>query len=766
MEKIDIFLLLVIIWLIFLLFLLFMQQNKNKEIYKEISNDTNLETSRYSEHNDYSEQDTKEGGRIESKKEIRQETNLEINKETDLKANLDSISNTELKIIKETDFKNSELNINQETNVESVIKIKEGTDLETEKKIDQETYIETDLKEIKKVDTETNLKMNQETDIETDQKASQNTIISTDLKINQDTDIITDQKESQNTIIDTDLKKKQETDIETNQKMNPETDKETNLRTNKLTDLITIKETELKINQETYKLTDLKMVKETDIETYLKISQDTNKLTDLKTMKETDIKTNKETDIETNIKIGQETNKLTDLKTIEETIKETDIKTNYFTNKMTDLEENKETDVKTNQETNKETDIETDEKTNQETNKETDIETDVKTNQETNKETDIETNTEIFLKCELNKMTIYFRNESLAYEEYKNGSSIYSSTLLPLSLRLECLDKGLNNADEAQIKIYNAYMHGNKMKPLNWEITTSPNLSEIYINLDDSNKYLIEQLSTRNYNFTFFVKDKDNEETIINLNVNHLDTSTNLNSPLHLSDWETIKDKDLVYFYANVKTQVGYYFNHDDEIRSLGDRGGFNPEHVMEIEIFDVYKNNTEIKRNESKIDKSWINFGKATPKKVFNSRNHSANISIEDFKYEIPLMYGDDPLINSDKNIINVTVYIGLKGDYNLDLTVTSSDASIILNSFAAGVNQYEINFTYEGHEIEYLASFLGDVTENEYGLNNWNKTERILDATTASIILQFYASKTASNNLSDDDTWNEVLGSKRYGE
>ena len=327
---------------------------------------------------------------------------------------------------------------------------------------------------------------------------------------------------------------------------------------------------------------------------------------------------------------------------------------------MTDLEENKEKD------------IETDVKTNQETNKETDIETDLKTNQETNKETDIETNTEIFLKCELNKMTIYFRNESLAYEEYKNGSSIYSSTLLPLSLRLECLDKDLNNADEAQIKIYNAYIHGNKMKPLNWEITTSPNLSEININLDDSNKYLIEQLSTRIYNFTFFAKVKDNEETIINLKVNHLDTSTNLNSPLHLSDWETIKDEDLVYFYANVKTQVGYYFNHDDEIRALGDRGGFNPEHVMEIEIFDVYKNNTEIKRNESKIDKSWINFGKATPKKVFNSRNHSANISIEDFKYEIPLMYGDDPLINSDKNIINVTVYIGLKGDYNLDLTVT----------------------------------------------------------------------------------------------
>ena len=98
--------------------------------------------------------------------------------------------------------------------------------------------------------------------------------------------------------------------------------------------------------------------------------------------------------------------------------------------------------------------------------------------------------------------------------------------------------------------------------------------------------------------------------------------------------------------------------------------------------------------------------------------------------------------------------------------ITVTQSDASAVLNSFVAGVNQYEINFTYEGHEIEYLASFLGDVTENEYGLNNWNKTERKLDAAIAPIILQFCASKSVSNSLSDDDIWNKVLGSKRYGE
>ena len=30
--------------------------------------------------------------------------------------------------------------------------------------------------------------------------------------------------------------------------------------------------------------------------------------------------------------------------------------------------------------------------------------------------------------------------------------------------------------------------------------------------------------------------------------------------------------------------------------------------------------------------------------------------------------MYGANPLINSDKNIINVIAYIGLNGDYNLD--------------------------------------------------------------------------------------------------
>ena len=395
--------------------------------------------------------------------------------------------------------------------------------------------------------------------------------------------------------------------------------------------------------------------------------------------------------------------------------------------------------------------------------KETNMETDTIISQETNKVTDIETNEEIYFNCELNKIIIYFRNEGLTYEEYNNETNIYSSTTMPLSLRLECIDKDLNK-DEAQIKIFNAYMHGNKMRPINWEITASANLSEIYLDLDDSNKYLIEQLTTRIYDFTFSVKGKDNEETLINLKVNHIDTTINPFTPLYLDEWETTMDDDIIYSYANVKTQVGYYFSHDDEIRALGDKGGFNPEHVMEIEIFDVYKNNTEIKRNDSKIYKSWINFGKATPKKVFNSRVHNDIISIEDFKYEIPLMYGANPLINSDKEIINITAYIGLKGDFNLDLKVNYSDYILVFRK-VNGVGSFEIGFNYEGNEIENLASFLCDVTENEYGINNWNKTERTLKYIDAQIIMEFFFAKMKDNNIEDNELWNKVLRERGYG-
>ena len=63
---------------------------------------------------------------------------------------------------------------------------------------------------------------------------------------------------------------------------------------------------------------------------------------------------------------------------------------------------------------------------------------------------------------------------------------------------------------------------------------------------------------------------------------------------------------------------MGYYFSHDKDIHAFGDKGGFNPNKITEINIYDVYEDGKITKREDSAIEKNWINFSKATPENVY----------------------------------------------------------------------------------------------------------------------------------------------------
>ena len=143
-------------------------------------------------------------------------------------------------------------------------------------------------------------------------------------------------------------------------------------------------------------------------------------------------------------------------------------------------------------------------------------------------------------------------------------------------------------------------MYGNNMNLLNWTLKNSLDFSEIYLDLDDSKKNILESLMTGIYDFTFIAKNKAEEEYTFNLKVNHFDTTTNPYIPLQISNWTTTTVAGYKYSYAKIKTQIGHYFNYDNDIQILGDKGGFNPDQVTEIEIFDVFDNNTVIKKNNS----------------------------------------------------------------------------------------------------------------------------------------------------------------------
>lgn len=287
--------------------------------------------------------------------------------------------------------------------------------------------------------------------------------------------------------------------------------------------------------------------------------------------------------------------------------------------------------------------------------------------------------------------------------------------------------------------------------------------SDLIINSDIKTDSFINSETNSNTVNSEAISDtsKDNSDSDINPQIN-TNSETNIITTV----------VSLNYSYANIKSQVGYYFSHDNNIYSSGNKGGFNPGQITEIEIFDVYDDNTIIQRDDSAINRTLINFGDATPKKVYNSRKHNETVTIEDFKYEIPIMYDSNPLINSKGETLKVPVYIGLKGDANLDNKVNQNDALVVLTY----INQLSLNgeesimllptnntlgVSSPTDELDQFAAFLADVSENEYQPLNWKKSkdERTLDSFDSNYILTFLSIKLSDETKSDNDIWSEIL-------
>ena len=176
------------------------------------------------------------------------------------------------------------------------------------------------------------------------------------------------------------------------------------------------------------------------------------------------------------------------------------------------------------------------------------------------------------------------------------------------------------------------------------------------------------------------------------------------------------------------------------------------------------------------------VNFKSETPESAYNSRVHDPdNVKVEDFRYDIPVYYGDLQLVDKDGNALTVPAYIGVKGDITLNNIVDAVDASTVLHYYAVlstdgTPDTVKCQDTGSGlqvasptSELDQLAAFLGDVTENEWSSDNWKKkkTDRVIDAVDASNILAFYARVSSEDykGVSTHDIWDEVLGSKRYG-
>ncbi|MDE5619439.1 MAG: cellulose-binding protein CttA-related protein, partial [Ruminococcus sp.] len=236
------------------------------------------------------------------------------------------------------------------------------------------------------------------------------------------------------------------------------------------------------------------------------------------------------------------------------------------------------------------------------------------------------------------------------------------------------------------------------------------------------------------------------------------------------------------HYYADLETEIGFYFSHDDGRRENGivGEGGFSKEQVNISKMYRVdYDGATP---EEVTFDPANITFNGATPASVYDKANKT-------FKYEVPVFYnfgadGEEdirPLLDADKNQVVITVYIGVKGDVNLDNLADSVDATQIQVYYAkisAGIVSGE--FTSENTQLsisnplvdgpdsvyDHFAAFLGDTDTNEWSENNWKlrKENRLLDAVDATQIRVYYARISAFPEEDTYDVWN-IASPFRFG-
>ena len=84
-----------------------------------------------------------------------------------------------------------------------------------------------------------------------------------------------------------------------------------------------------------------------------------------------------------------------------------------------------------------------------------------------------------------------------------------------------------------------------------------------------------------------------------------------------------------------------------------------------------VVNNEVEIENISGLVD-----FGDATPANTFNVENTT-------FRYDVPLSYFGDALLDEDGNAITAEAYIGKRGDVTLDNIITASDATYMLTAY-----------------------------------------------------------------------------------
>ena len=197
-----------------------------------------------------------------------------------------------------------------------------------------------------------------------------------------------------------------------------------------------------------------------------------------------------------------------------------------------------------------------------------------------------------------------------------------------------------------------------------------------------------------------------------------------------------------------VEGGVGYYFSHDENafdlstlITSLTLIGNVNgEERIIPIAVTNFA---------------DYLTPAYATPADYFNSIDGTAYVA-DALKFTFNTSAVEKIAATADLTIADEecpTVYIGVKGDTNLNGVVEIADATMILTYYSNSAVAMNPSLN-DNAELEVLAYFLADIdTESTEGADTDLAKMEIADATN---ILKYYSQDAASLNPS----WDEILG------
>ncbi len=213
---------------------------------------------------------------------------------------------------------------------------------------------------------------------------------------------------------------------------------------------------------------------------------------------------------------------------------------------------------------------------------------------------------------------------------------------------------------------------------------------------------------------------------------------------------------------------VGFYFSHDPR-----------PFKAENVNVERAWTKDAEGNEIDVEFDPSLVTFEEVNSKA--DNPEEAYDVNNTTFKYTVNVFYNGKPLVNADEDAVAITVYIGVKGDTNLDNMSDARDASNILAYYAnastldEGETIEDVRMSPENcepvnnnPELDTLCAFLADVDLDVYSKDNWGKTksDRIIDATDATWILSYYSYMSTVEDAIPHEGWNYSLESKNRGE